>query len=177
MDLRIVKTHKAIRSAFIELLQHTEYEKIAVQDIIDTALVNRSTFYKYYSGKSDLAGKMIGEFKTEYETIVKERFECSNLKAFYASAVPLLRQQRQLILALWKIKTKRHHLYDDMHQILKKAYIKNATGVLEGGNLDYQGEMFATLLLATAHYNLTHEKPLEIGTSVQEWRQMIELVG
>lgn len=64
-----------------------------------------------------------------------------------------------------------------MHQILKKAYIKNATGVLEGGNLDYQGVMFATLLLATAYYNLTHEKPLEIGTSVQEWRQMVVFVG
>ena len=66
VDPRIIKTHRAIREAFVELLHEKPFAQISVQDILERAPVNRSTFYKYYSGKSDLAGKMIADFKTEY---------------------------------------------------------------------------------------------------------------
>jgi AcrR family transcriptional regulator len=44
-DLRVVKTHKAIREAFIMLLSEQEYNDIAIQAILDCAKVNRATFY------------------------------------------------------------------------------------------------------------------------------------
>ena len=47
-DLRVVKTHKAIREAFIMLLSEQEYNDIAIQAILNRAKVNRATFYKYY---------------------------------------------------------------------------------------------------------------------------------
>ena len=65
-DPRIIKTHRAIRNAPIDVLQHKPFKDIAVQDILDAALVNRSTFYKYYSGKSSLASAMIAEFRQRY---------------------------------------------------------------------------------------------------------------
>ncbi len=43
-DPRIIKTHRAIRNALIDVLQHKPFKDIAVQDILDAALVNRSTF-------------------------------------------------------------------------------------------------------------------------------------
>ena len=52
-DLRVVKTHKVIREAFIMLLSEQEYNDITIQAILDCAKVNRATFYKYYSGKGD----------------------------------------------------------------------------------------------------------------------------
>lgn len=48
MDLRIVKTKKAIRDAFIELRRVTPLEKIKVRDLCRTALINKSTFYNHY---------------------------------------------------------------------------------------------------------------------------------
>ena len=44
-DLRVVKTHKVIREAFIMLLSEQEYNDIAIQAILNRAKVNRATFY------------------------------------------------------------------------------------------------------------------------------------
>ena len=43
-DPRIIKTHRAIREAFVDLLHEKPFAQIAVQDILDRATVNRSTF-------------------------------------------------------------------------------------------------------------------------------------
>ena len=48
MDLRIIKTKRAIRDAFLHLCQEAPMEKIKVKDVCEHALVNKSTFYKHY---------------------------------------------------------------------------------------------------------------------------------
>ena len=54
MDRRKNKTHKAIVSAFSELLIKMPYESITVQNIIEKADVGRSTFYSHFETKDDL---------------------------------------------------------------------------------------------------------------------------
>ena len=49
-DLRVIKTKKAIRDAFAELLSEKDIQKITIKDIADTAVINRKTFYNYYAG-------------------------------------------------------------------------------------------------------------------------------
>lgn len=49
-DLRVIKTKKAIRDAFAELLSEKDIHKITITDIADTAVINRKTFYNYYAG-------------------------------------------------------------------------------------------------------------------------------
>lgn len=48
MDLRIVKTRKAIREAFLQLRMKTPLERIKVKDLCDLALINKTTFYKHH---------------------------------------------------------------------------------------------------------------------------------
>ena len=48
MDLRIIKTKKAIRSAFIELRSKQALDKLKVVDICALAMINKTTFYNYY---------------------------------------------------------------------------------------------------------------------------------
>ena len=48
MDLRIEKTKKAIRSAFIELRAKKSLEKITVKELCALACINKSTFYSHY---------------------------------------------------------------------------------------------------------------------------------
>ena len=50
-DLRVIKTRREIENAMIVLLQQKSFEKITVQNILDVALVNRSTFYQHYADK------------------------------------------------------------------------------------------------------------------------------
>lgn len=53
-DLRVVKTLKQIDGALLSCLAQTPFEKITVEQLCRAALINRSTFYKYYTSKYDL---------------------------------------------------------------------------------------------------------------------------
>lgn len=54
MDLRILKTRKAIKIAFLTLIHTKGYERMTIQDIADEAMINRNTFYLHYVDKIDL---------------------------------------------------------------------------------------------------------------------------
>lgn len=53
-DLRVVKTMKQIDHALLSCLSEAPFEKITVEQLCRAALINRSTFYKYYTSKYDL---------------------------------------------------------------------------------------------------------------------------
>ena len=61
-DKRTVKTEKAIRDAFISLLRKKEIGKVTVNDICQTALISRNTFYGHYADKYLLVETMSKEF-------------------------------------------------------------------------------------------------------------------
>ena len=49
MDLRIVKTRKNIREAFLTLRSKEALEKIKVTELCELAMINKTTFYKHYN--------------------------------------------------------------------------------------------------------------------------------
>ncbi len=53
-DPRIIKTLQHIDNALLENLKEHEFRKITVDMICRSALINRSTFYKYYADKYEL---------------------------------------------------------------------------------------------------------------------------
>jgi len=61
VDLRILKTRKAIKESFLTLIQTKGYEKITIQNIADEAMINRNTFYLHYVDKPDLMEKLCQE--------------------------------------------------------------------------------------------------------------------
>lgn len=61
VDRRIVRTQEAIKKAFIELMSEKKFDSITIQDIADTANINRATVYLHYLDKYDLLDKIIEE--------------------------------------------------------------------------------------------------------------------
>ena len=176
-DLRTIKTHNAIANALIDLLDEKPFEKVQVQEIIEKALINRTTFYRYYSGKSDLVGKLIKEVKAEYQDLLKKRFESDDLLRFMQTIGKRLLEKRRLILALWQIKTPRHHLYDDMHRLLKNAFIAHAKMVQKSEkNWDYQAHIFATIALESHKYYFEQGKLLPIPQVFEAWIEMVQVL-
>ena len=47
-DLRVKKTRRAIRSAFLELAKEKPIEKITVKELAERAEINKATFYSHY---------------------------------------------------------------------------------------------------------------------------------
>lgn len=71
-DLRVIKTKKAIKIAFLTLVKEKGYEKITIQDIASKALMNRNTFYLHYLDKNDLANKLVDESLAKIEASISK---------------------------------------------------------------------------------------------------------
>ena len=65
-DIRVRKTIAAIRSAFEGLLLEMPFEKITVKAVCDRALINKTTFYRYYPTLEDLLAELQWEFAEPY---------------------------------------------------------------------------------------------------------------
>lgn len=181
-DLRVVKTHKAIREAFILLLSEQDYNDIAIQAILERAKVNRATFYKYYSGKGDLAGQMIDDFKHEISQLFQDRLNADSqmLQMIMENHSQKLFERRQQMLALWKIRSQHHNLYHDMFLMGKQNFIElakkqKATDYLTAEAIDYQATMMATVFMASLKYFYERELPLPKNLPV-DWQQMLDII-
>ena len=61
LDIRIEKTERAIKQAFMELRADKPLEKIRVKELCDLACINKSTFYAHYQDIYALATAMEDE--------------------------------------------------------------------------------------------------------------------
>lgn len=71
-DRRILKTKKAIRRAFAELLEKKDIDDITITNIAAAADINRKTFYHYYSGIYALIDEIGNEIVTAFDTALRE---------------------------------------------------------------------------------------------------------
>lgn len=58
MDLRIERTRKCIKDAFIELRKNKPIEKITVKELAALASINKATFYSHYTDIYDLSEQL-----------------------------------------------------------------------------------------------------------------------
>ena len=60
-DLRVIKTRKAIRDAFADMICEMEYEEITIKELTARAMINRKTFYLHYETMDDLLNELQDE--------------------------------------------------------------------------------------------------------------------
>ncbi|WP_094606178.1 hypothetical protein SPSIL_040190 [Sporomusa silvacetica DSM 10669] len=65
-DLRILRTQKAIRQTFHEMLSEMDYEKINIKELTERACINRRTFYLHYSSLDELLEEFMDELVENY---------------------------------------------------------------------------------------------------------------
>lgn len=66
-DKRVIRTKKAIRNAFSELIAGKDLNDITVKDLADRANINRKTFYNYYSGIYQVVEELEKELVNGFE--------------------------------------------------------------------------------------------------------------
>lgn len=81
MDRRQQKTRAAIFAAFSTLLAEKSYDKITVQEIIDTANVGRTTFYAHFEAKDDLLKTLCEEL---FGHIISSTLDCTHTHGLYS---------------------------------------------------------------------------------------------
>lgn len=88
VDRRILKTKKAIKDAFTDLIMKNEIDTISIAMITQQANIGRKTFYLHYYDKYDLMDQIIAEYLEELglrcnqNKIKRLGFETSTLEWF-----------------------------------------------------------------------------------------------
>ena len=63
-DIRIKKTVSSIRESFMDLIAEQDYEKITVKAVCDKAMINKKTFYVYFTSLEDLLADVMDSFSS-----------------------------------------------------------------------------------------------------------------
>ena len=88
-DLRIEKTRKALKRAFLELLEKESFEDITVAELCDLAEVRRATFYTHFPDKyaflSFYIQEMRNEFVSHFESRTADSSEEEKPYAYYSN--------------------------------------------------------------------------------------------
>ena len=171
-DLRVIKTKANIKRVFIELLYREEFGKITVQEILDNALINRSTFYKYYTDKYDLAEQIVGEVINDTRIFINERFNITQMEAFF----PIIKriyehfyERREEILALLRIRTDKISLGDTFQALLKEKYIKTNSRNGAESLIDYHATVYASFVFTTLKWLLLSGNESNIEKITQDF--------
>ncbi|GBF76063.1 alpha/beta hydrolase [Paenibacillus sp. 598K] len=70
-DLRIIRTRKLIKEAFLTLMGDKGLDAVTIQDIANQALINRATFYLHYYDKHHLLEQLTEEVCLELSQLIK----------------------------------------------------------------------------------------------------------
>lgn len=102
-DLRVFKTKRAIREAFLELRKTTDLEKIKVRDICRLAYINTTTFYNHYEDVPALSNALEDEVLEEAFNAIEGKGELlTNPSKFLAEAPKRIEEKNDVISVLFR---------------------------------------------------------------------------
>lgn len=93
MDKRVIKTKKAIRNAFANLLVEKNLNMITIKDIANGADINRKTFYNHYEGVYQL----LDEIENEIAASFVEALQDIDLKKEFQNPKEIFRVLTEII--------------------------------------------------------------------------------
>lgn len=178
-DPRVIKTNRAIYRAFIDLVNEKGFTAMTVQELLDEALINRKTFYKYFQDKYDLAERVGEAFLREFDDIVRQRLATgeSALPMAQAEAVyQELYRRRDEIRAIWSIRTDRLDVLAEMRRRLQGVYLRLASATEAEGDTEFQAAMFSSLVINSYEHILERDAPFESHKLLREYRRLFDVI-
>ena len=71
-DLRVRRTIDSIKNVFEQMICEMDYSNIRVTELCRRAMINKKTFYVYYSTLDDLLAEIQSEYSAEYIERIKD---------------------------------------------------------------------------------------------------------
>jgi AcrR family transcriptional regulator len=87
VDLRIIKTHKALTDAFWQMLGEKKFEEITVNELCDRAMVRRATFYKHFADKNEFFAFLIRMKQAEFDAQIRKNIDNTHPQSFYLGII------------------------------------------------------------------------------------------
>ena len=86
-DLRVQRTHRLLKEAFISLLKEKEYEDITVQEICELAMVRRTTFYQHFEDKNSFLNWFLQERQKDFDRQIPSCIPENDLREYYIAII------------------------------------------------------------------------------------------
>lgn len=137
IDKRILRTKRAIRKAFNELVQKKDISSISVSELVEAAGITRSTFYMYYGSVIEVRNDIEQEIMQNLEKIMSE----NDWLNFMVDPYPLLNSVTKEIIKYDEynryilLKGSSSHLFE----LLNKRVITEFLGYVKANALDIDG--------------------------------------
>ena len=101
MDLRIIKTHKALADTFMQLLGEKRFEDITVSELCERAMVRRATFYKHFADIYEFFAFVITARREQTRAQSQEYIDETNLQSLYLNvtrnAIAFVNSNKKLV--------------------------------------------------------------------------------
>lgn len=82
-DRRVLRTKRAIKNAFAQLLAEKSINDITVSDIAALADINRKTFYNYYAGVYEIVDEIENDIVSRFDELLTDFDMTSNASRPY----------------------------------------------------------------------------------------------
>lgn len=86
-DLRVQRTHRLLKDAFISLLKEKDYEDITVQEICELAMVRRTTFYQHFEDKNSFLNWFVQERQKDFNRQIPLDIPENGLREYYIAVI------------------------------------------------------------------------------------------
>jgi AcrR family transcriptional regulator len=134
-DPRIYKTLRSIDQALLSLLREHPFQKITIEMICTTAMINRSTFYKYYPDKYALLEEYLEKTLSEFRSTVRTDFVLAapsevggqSYTDLFRETLNHLYENRENYEILWNARICRD-IYKEMIEIVRDSILEKMDG-------------------------------------------------
>lgn len=129
-DLRVIKTLRQIDAALLDCLRQMPFQKITIELLCRSALINRSTFYKYYVDKYDLLDQYLERTLSTFREHVHadfinaphSRIQDSSYMLSYQSTLEFIFSRKEEYQILWQAEIDRQ-IFHEMTDILRASIL------------------------------------------------------
>ncbi len=165
------RTDRDITNALFLVMERKSFEKITVQDILEEAMINRSTFYQHFSDKyailERLQERYIGGITERMDALAKD--EPRDLNAINQVFCTYINEHRYKMKKLLSVRSENLDMEGQMRSLFSR-YLEKATCRLSG----FEREALAGMLVYFMVYHLEQDTDLqELGQlTLNAWLNM-----
>lgn len=151
-DLRVIKTLKQIDRALLETLEEMPFQKITVEQLCVTAMINRSTFYKYYKSKYDLMEQYLQRTLDEFRRQMNVAFVYSSpdnihhliYQRNFEKALRFIYKHKKEYTVLWASPAE-YGVFSQMIQVIQDNIVEKLSADRNPADLDPYADLYARL--------------------------------
>lgn len=158
---QVLRTKAQLKTAFLQLRQKKNIEQINIREITDLALLNRTSFYRYYLDIYDLQQDVLDDFIAQFQQIISgilQKLLTQGTIAIEDVPLDFLKAHQDILQIMLRDPDAVTHLKQE-----QKIYLKQFLQIAEDDvTADYAFEFLISGQLGIISYWMQHQDTLAL---------------